>query len=369
MKYINNILVLFLLLSIVSSCQHKMNIEMMTLPVEPFDLDSSQSLSWEIMDTEYLLSYPENMILTDNHLIIQDRKAVNHLFHVISRNDSILNFEFAKKGNAPQEFLDATLNPHWNQEKKIITFYDPLKKKLFSFQKQNVKIDSIPLFAFLDTKNIYLKSEYIREIFPCNDGYLLMGEHGMFDKNRFLLLDDDLHLIKACGDYPNVKPLLTNPEQDFRKMIFGLSFFKISPNGKKAIFATYKGALLQFFDLSHCRNSIVTIKTIQSEYPINKRQISPDHEGWVYGFEDVYVTDSYIYAIYNGQTAVDNPGMGKYILVFNWNGELCNKYQSDMNLRCLAVDETKKIIYAVAYAEDSDFFVAYASFNTEIVEK
>lgn len=347
----------YCLLFLVVSCQQR-KVPMQPLAVQPFEADSALSVDWQEMETDYLLSYPENIILTDSHLIIQDRRATDYLFHAINRNDGSLDFEFARRGNGPQEFIDATLNSYWDSERQMISFYDPGKRTLFYFQKQGIEYVLNDCFAFSRQKKIQLESEYVREVFVCDSDYILMGEHGAFDEKRFLVLNNDLQIINRCEDYPNIKDLLSNPAEDLRKILYGFSFFKISPNGEKAVFATYRGALLQFFDLNNYRDSIRNIRSYQLEYPIKKEQITEEHDGWVYGFEDVYVTNDFVYAIYNGETAEDNPMFGKYILVFNWEGKLCKSYQLNLSLRCLAVDEKLGVIYVVACTENTDFFIA-----------
>lgn len=344
-----------MLLFTIEACKPK--IETASLPVQHFNLDSSKQIRWQVLDTDYLMSYPESMILTDNHLIIQDRKALDYLFHAINRSNGSLDFEFARRGNGPDEFLDVTLNPYWSQEQKTLSFFDPVKRTFFSFQEVLADSCSKESFSLIYRKEILLEPEYVREMLVSDGGYVLVGEHGIFDKKRFIVLDNDLQTIGSFGKYPTVRNLLTNPETDLRTMLFASSFFKVSPDRQKAVFATYKGALLQFFDLSNCKDSIVNIRSIQSQYPIKKEQISPEHDGWVYGFEDVYVTNNFIYAIYNGETAEDNPMLGKFIVVFNWEGEFCKSYHLDLNLRCLAVDEEKNEIYIVAI-DCGDFFLA-----------
>lgn len=361
MKRIIDIIYCCLLLFIIGACHPKMKTE--TLPIQSFNLDSSKLVPWKMIETEYLMSYPESMILTDSHLIIQDRRSIDYLFHAINRSNGSLDFEFVRKGNGPNEYLDATLNPYWNNDKNMLSFYDPVNRSFFSFQVDMVDFYSWAPTKFIDAKKVFLGSEYVREMFACNGGYILMGEHGIFDNHRFIVLDNNMEIVGKSGNYPNVRDLLTNPDQDFRSMFFASSFFKVSPDQKKAIFATYKGALLQLFDLSSCKDSIVNFKSIQLEYPIKKEQITSDHDGWVYGFEDVYVTNNFVYAIYNGETAIDNPMFGKFVLVFNWEGKLCKSFKLDLNLRCLAVDEVENIIYLVACKEDSDFFLIQIDLN------
>lgn len=46
--------------------------------------------SYQIFSTDYLFSYPECMWMDDNCLIVQDKRAVTKLFHLIDLTDGKL---------------------------------------------------------------------------------------------------------------------------------------------------------------------------------------------------------------------------------------------------------------------------------------
>lgn len=186
----------------------------------------------------------------------------------------------------------------------------------------------------------------------CGNYYLATGVNGRFVDNRFLVLDTLGNVKTAIGNYPEILPdLLVKPEEDMQTILFNTALFRRSPDKQKAVFASYKGALLEFLDLSALPDS-VPVKSVQLERPKKKEQITREHEGWVYGFEDVYVTNKNVYVIYNGETAVDNPELGRYILKYNWDGNLLHQYKFDMGLRSLAVDEATGTIFFVGYVND-----------------
>lgn len=83
----------------------------------------------------------------------------------------------------------------------------------------------------------------------------------------------------------------------------------------------------------------------------------------IWGFEDIYVTDNYIYTLHNGKTTEENPYFSKSIKVFDWLGNPIIEYNVGVDMRCLAVDEIEKKIYAVAYEEEKDFFLISVNLN------
>lgn len=82
-----------------------------------------------------------------------------------------------------------------------------------------------------------------------------------------------------------------------------------------------------------------------------------------FGFEDIFVTDKYIYALYNGKNSVENEYFAKDIFVFNWDGTPKIKLLSDLYLKCLCVDEKTKEIFAVGYDQERSFFLVKTQLN------
>lgn len=315
------------------------------LAVTPVNLQGADTLVLKEMPVgDYLVSYPEAMLLADSALIVQDRKGLSCLFHLIGKNGKTDGFAF--QGNGPGEYLDANLNPFIDREGRV-GFYDSSQKKVLIYQKRDGKYEPCKVIK------ISYKEEWVREMVGCGDYYLLTGEHGDFSDFRFLVTDSLGKLLSRFGDYPPVAPAsFYRPADDMRKLLFSSSFWRIAPDKTKAVFASYRGALIQFFDLSCLPDSVREIKSLQLAPPVNFSQVTAGDEGWIYGFEDVFVTSHFVYAIYNGQTVRDNPEFGRYILKYDWKGNMINTYIAPIGIRSLAVDEAQGLFYIAGYHDD-----------------
>ncbi len=325
-----------------SSCQEKVENH---IPVESPNLDDCEDFFCkEISVDHYWPLYPTGIFITDENLIIKDENGNRRLFHVITQEGKLVQ-EFLEQGKGPKEFISSTFNSQFS-DNHVLDVFDNTQKRIISYAKKENR------FIFSSTFSSKKSNENICEMVNCGNYYLAMGENGRFKNNRFLVLDTLGNIIKVTGCYPIIQPdLLVDPKKDLQTMLFHTSSFRVSPNRQKAVFASYKGALIQFFDLSSLPD-LVQKKSIQLERPKKKEQIAHDHEGWVYGFEDVYVTNDHVYAIYNGETAIDNPEFGRYILKYDWDGNLLKKYRSDMGIRCFAVDESSGTLFFISYIND-----------------
>ena len=330
------------LLVIISSCHTETGDY---IPVRSLDLSSCEKIVYqEIVVKDYLLSYPTGIFLIDGKLVIKDEKGYRKLFHVITKDGELVQ-EFLQSGEGPEEYVSSNFNSQLSND-CILDMFDSSRKKNISFKYKE------GYFSFSSMLTAKTNEENIRELVNCGNYYLATGVNGRFVDNRFLVLDTLGNVKTAIGNYPEILPdLLVKPEEDMQTILFNTALFRRSPDKQKAVFASYKGALLEFLDLSALPDS-VPVKSVQLARPKKKEQITREHEGWVYGFEDVYVTNKNVYVIYNGETAVDNPELGRYILKYNWDGNLLHQYKFDMGLRSLAVDEATGTIFFVGYVND-----------------
>lgn len=328
-----------LLLCLVCSCQKE---EKEYIPVEPIDwTDCGELVCEEITTDNYWPSYPTGMFIVNGNLIIKDEKGYQLLFHVLTEDGRLVQ-EFLGRGGGPEEYVASDFNAQLSDGHELEMF-DTARGRLISYALDNGR------FVFSRAFLPQTSDGTIREIVNAGHYYLAMGENGHFDDNRFLVLDTLGNTVNFMGSYPAIHPdLLVNAEKDLQTILYHTSFFRLSPNKQRAVFASYKGALIQFFDLSSLPDSITT-RSVQLERPKKKEQIAQDHEGWVYGFEDVYTTCNHVYAIYNGETAIDNPELGQFILKYDWNGNLLATYKANMGLRSLAVDEASGRVFLIGY--------------------
>ncbi|MFQ5746509.1 MAG: BF3164 family lipoprotein [Gemmatimonadota bacterium] len=71
-----------------------------------------------------------------------------------------------------------------------------------------------------------------------------------------------------------------------------------------------------------------------------------------FGYIDVAVTDTRIYALFSGRTRADYPGranFGEVVQVFDWSGELREVLQLDADVLAIAADEGDRTLYAIRH--------------------
>lgn len=341
-----------LIIFFLSSCAKKEHTS--SIAIDIFNDRNARTIDIEKIETDYLIAYPECMLWVGNgHLIIKDEMNHECLFHLLDIKTGKLLSDFVRKGQGPDEYASSTLNVHLHQDGQQLSFFDPNGRRYHTFAPTE---DDISLGYKHISSHVITSIPAIREVIVAKQGYILTGENGRFDSHRFVSVDENWNIENSSGTYPDLKPLLGSDE-NYRQMIYSTVMYKTAPSKNKAVFATYRGALLQLLDISNYKDSVKTIKSILLNRPIKTEQIEPNHAGWVYGFEDIYATDHYVYAIYNGQTAKENPMLGKNILVYDWNGQIVNTYKTELNLRCIAVDEAQNTAYVIACEEDGEFFL------------
>ena len=343
----------FLSLSVllICSCFQKQSDK---IEVTPIVFNLSAALSYDTLETHFLLSYPMGIILTDNYLIIQDERGHHYNYHVLDKKTGNLCFEFGEKGQGPIEMLAPTWNPYYDPKNKIIQMFDVNKKAIFYNSIQDNKTNSESILKLSLKYNLFF-----REFFDLNDFYLTLGMNGFFTENQFVTFDKSFEMIDKFGQYP-VLDDDRETNEIMNKDVYTTCFYKISPNLKHIAFASYKVGLLEIFETDKLPYGITKKRAILLAPPYKQTKSTEN----IFGFEDVFVTDNYIYTLYNGKTAKENQGFTQRIKIFNWEGKPIIDYYLGIDMRCLAVDEKEKVIYAVAYTEEMDFFLI----KTDIID-
>ena len=228
--------------------------------------------------------------------------------------------------------------------------YDDIKKQLLTYSICGKNFEF--LGAESTSEKEIVNSVYIKEYFRINDSTSFsLGCNGDFDKYLFGIFSGNKS-IHSCIN-PDFSAYLSGDDK-LIDILFGPSFFKINSHRNRAVWGSYKGGLFQIFDLSALPKSISMEKSslfcAPYEGNLQERKIR-------YGFEDIFVTDNYIYALYNGKTNDENEGFAKEILVFDWLGVCRFKLESDVYLRSLCVDEQSKELFAAAYNSEKGFYL------------
>lgn len=316
----------------------------------------SDSITFESFDEDLLVPYPISMFVTDSLIIIQDYQGGKAFFYALDRFSGVQVMTFAKKGNGSEEVISASNNYLLSNASDTVWIYDDIRKRLMEFNIRGRDIVLNNKQNMMDIEKI--SKGWIKDIYNIKDNiFFSLGCSGVFDNSRFLISEGKKNT--ACVKNPNMNKYLSEKDK-LSDLFYGPSHFKVNKRNKKAAFGTYKGGLFQIFDLSRLPQEIVTDTTLLLCAPFegayDRREIR-------FGFEDIFVTDQYIYALYNGKNSVENQYFARDILVFNWDGTPKIKLLSDLYLKCFCIDEKAKEIFAVAYDQESSFFLVKTQLN------
>lgn len=318
------------------------------LNIDDIKWDIEYKIDHSFLESDLLIPYPASMFLTDSLIVVQDHQGTKSFFYVMDRFTGNLLSSFATLGHGQKEVLNASNNYTLSKNCDTISIYDDKNRQLYEYILLNNQ------FVFLKKESLGNREEqnkvWIKEYFKIDEDISFsMGLNGIFDKNRFLIFEKERSII--TGDYPNLSLYLDKSDK-LVDIFYGPSFFKLNKLRQKAVFGTYKGGLMQIFDLSELPNQISIDTTLLLCSPYEGEA---DNRINRYGFEDIFTTNNYIYTLYNGKTNIENNYFAKDILIFNWDGTPKIKLHSEIYLKCFCIDEKSMEIFAVAYDPEKTF--------------
>lgn len=129
--------------------------------------------------------------------------------------------------------------------------------------------------------------------------------------------------------------------------------------GRMAQFCYYTGA---YEIIDYRKDSVVYAKMLdESSFDDNGQRIASMRPDSKINFISVTSSDNYIYALYDGnmiQYYIEHKGevpSGKYICVFDWDGNYVKCYQSRFPIRSLSWNPDDKNLYACVLADDGEY--------------
>ncbi|MDR1860174.1 MAG: TolB-like 6-bladed beta-propeller domain-containing protein [Bacteroidales bacterium] len=326
------------------SCNVKDNKE--KLRVTPVSFPKTVNIEYQEFPTNYLVGYPQNLVLTEKHLIIMDKHGQKYCFHALDRDSGKLEFEFMTKGNGPCEISEVSTNNFLQSDSQKIQYYDFNHKQFLYFDINSRTIDCRSTLRVSNKYGIWPIAFFDMGTYYMGAGRI--GVNGKLSKYSLVTFNKLLDFI----GFHEEEPVLSYNEEENKKLIeymFNHFFCKISPDKKRMVFASYLTGIMEIYNLESAPDSIRIIKRILLT-PLMKEEVN------IHGFEDAYVTDKYIYTPHSGKTRKEL-NLAQNIKVFDWNGEPIIEMNVGIGIRCLAVDEERRKIYAAALPEDDEFFL------------
>jgi hypothetical protein len=334
---------LTLLITILLSCNQKE-----TTLLDELYFDTIVACDYEILSIDsLLLNAAVDMHISDSLLIILDFIGQKHALVCIDLNNQRIVSKLAEKGKAPGEIINPSFNA-FMPNKATIQLFDPNYCRLFEYAIIGDEIKQIELpYEMMKNEN-----SWSAEVIKINNNFLSIGFGEQYNYSRFYCssANDFKCFSGKISKVPN-----EIERSEFQELLMYVRRTAIKPDLSKIAFASYIGGRLEIYDISNIRDSVYSVCTKNftpyTHYVNTNGSIAWGDKTFM-GFEDIYSTDNYIYAIYNGCVGSDYETYPNKISVFNWQGEPILQYQLDKSIRAITVDEPNDIIYAVYYDEN-----------------
>lgn len=179
------------------------------------------------------------------------------------------------------------------------------------------------------------------------NGYLF---EGFTSDMRFMVADNSIKVI--CKDYPPMLP--EEKKEDVAAVHTYNSDMLVSPNKSRWVQTSYIGGILEIFEYDGGKIKNIGTNPIYKPVYMGEKQDVSWEDKTIIGFDDMVVTDKYIYTLLNGamgKQLKSNPPVNPFtnkITVFDWNGNIKKIINTDCMLLAIDVDEREDVCYGIS---------------------
>lgn len=296
-----------------------------------------------------LFRYPYRVRIQDDKAVVLDLHGTDHFFHAFHYPDFHYLSSFGKRGDAPEEMLSAE-NFRWNGN-----FLWTLDSNKSEFTRLGFASSGDSL---LRMETVSLDEELLRalDFVQYDDSTFIIPDYS--GDSRFCLVSRQGKLLRKIGTIP------TTNEDALKKAHPALaqawrSFIDYNPRNGILVAATQLGEVLEIYNLKDSTNITCIGPNGEPEFQISQGYGIPTG---IMGFSDIQVTDSAIYAVFQGHAFKDImqkakqgdklPNGGQNIYVFSLEGKPLRKYVLDHYIHGISVDEQKGVVIATDVNKD-----------------
>lgn len=306
-----------------------------------------KELKGEVIDIDTaLFRYPFRIRIEGDKAIVMDLHGSNHYGHLFEYPSFRYLSSFGDRGDSPTAMLSMENLRLYNRE---VWMLDANKSELTRLDFTSSG-DSL-----LRDEAVTLDEDVLRPLdFAINNDttFIIPDYSGV---NRFFMVNRNGKMVNRMGTIPssndealkNARPALA---QAWR------SFIDYNPHNSILAAVTQLGEVVEVYNLRDSTHVVRIGKHGEPEFKISDGYGIPTG---IMGFSDVQITDSAIYAVFNGTAFKDIaqqngrlPDGGKYIYVFSLKGEPLCRYVLDHYICGIWVDEATKTIIATDVNSD-----------------
>ena len=310
----------------------------------------TKALSAQVINLDTILfRYPFRVTVRDSIAVVMDLHNMDHYLHAFTYPGWKHVVSFGRRGEAPEEMLSAanfqfnSLDSLWalDPNKMQITRWKISPSTGSAERVEEIKLDKklVRSLDFRTMKSGFLIPDY-------------MGEHRIWE------VDNNGKPIKSSGEIPSetanektVRPALA---QAWR------SFIDYNPDNGILAMATQLGEAIEIYNLKDDTHKVLYGPEGEPEFKTGK-DVSGIPNG-IMGFNDIKVTNKYIYAVFQGIKFKDKLAAyqrgerledgGRFIYVFDLQGNPVQKYTLDHAIYGIDVNEETNTIVATEVKSD-----------------
>lgn len=320
---------------------------------EPVPADSLKGEQVALTESVWM-QYPYRVCVEDSVAVIFDLNADSCFCHLFTYPGFHFIASFAPKGEGPEEIVSASMARFI--DKNSLGILDMSGRKLAVYE--GLDAHSVPRLrrVITFTEDVPMPLDFL----PLPDSTLLIPDY--LGEARFCIAGYDGHLLRkaamiSLSDTATLHKNAPAVAQAWR------SFLAIDRAGKRVVAVTQLGDVLDTYAVGSGMRAEAHVVGRDGE-PVF--QVTPEGYGipsGCMGYWDVQVTDSCIYALYDGTTfkeIAQSAGMGKQggtsLRVFSREGNLLRRYVFDRPLSGIYVDEARHLLWATDVNTDNGLF-------------
>ena len=301
----------------------------------------------QILNNSFIMGYGDDIDFYNDILIVNAYKGTEEeAIHFFNTNNGLHIKSILPKGRGPGEAL-VTRDLDINHETGEVLFYDFMGHKLCHFNIDSVlKHDNHKDYVECNPYPIYMYTIHQgKNCYIATGGNILPTK----ERTRFSIINNDT-VTYNYSSFPKVSiPGVPNGIA----ISYNYCHADVSPDKSKIVCTSGYGGILEIFNIHQDK---ITLKTIKGFYkPIfdtDKNEIIIYIPNKTFSaFKDLYVTDKYIYTIFD---IIPESRNQKNIAVFDWEGNSIRLYQCDYNLHKICIDSNNNKVYAIGRNEDEE---------------
>ncbi|MBB4635845.1 BF3164 family lipoprotein [Longimicrobium terrae] len=313
-----------------------------SLKYGPAELDHSSlrpvKVNSRVFASGSFLGMPGRMLVSGDYLLVLDG-ATDSAVHVISTRDGHRVRSIGRRGKGPGEFEGARSfavrsagDPPW--------VFDISLGRL-------TQVDPATPFHPASARTLLLAGEVL-PVQPLWLNDTLLVSPNFSDRGRLTFFNSEGKFLRGAGTLPSAPG--TPPSVLQQAWVGGMTASR--SRGLLAI-ATFYADQLEIF-----RNDGTLVRKVRGPFHFDPQYTVANAGGMLtmssgdamrIGYSSVVSTDEYIYAVFSGRTREGfgpSSSFGRYIHVFDWDGELVKVLELDTAVLSLALSADHRTLYA-----------------------